>query len=292
MGWYMNFFMRFPWAREESLKKADTIVFGVPDESGSHSKRRGVALAPDTIRKVANKRDVFERNGEKNIPSRFPCPGKRKIFDYGNIKKEEVADAISNVVSKGKLPIIFGGDHSITAEVLKGFDNAKKGVSVVYFDAHPDFICSASKYYGSVICDISSYSSIRFDSSIEIGIREPEPEELLNIRKENLTTITPLNIVKNGLDWVLEQIKTVVKGEIYVSIDVDVLDPAFAPGVSVPVPGGLSTLDLLYLLEGISKIFGERVIGVDVMEVCPPYDINDMTTHLASIIPLAAMPCD
>lgn len=280
--------MQFAWANVENFEKADVVIIGVPDESASRALRKGASKAPDRIRKISNEREVFERKKIKVITLPGVCPLEKRIFDHGNVKKKDISKIIEKIVSNGKIPVTIGGDHSITAEILKGIDKVKKNVSIVYFDAHPDFICSSKQYYGSVVCDILDYKNINFDSSIEIGLRAPEPEELINIRRKHLKTIASVDVVEKGLQKVVEEVKERVEENIYISIDMDVVDPAFAPGVSTPAPAGLLSNQLIYLLKEVSKL---GIIGFDIMEVCPAYDIQDMTSHLAARIIIETISC-
>jgi agmatinase len=116
-------------------------------------------------------------------------------------------------------------------------------------------------------------------------VRDPEPEELLNLRRTHLQTINPIDLAEMGLRRTLDLIKDRVGDKIYLSFDMDVVDPAFAPGVSTPVPGGLSSSEALYLVREVSKL---GLVGFDIMEVSPPYDVQDMTSHLAGRIILEA----
>ncbi len=147
---------------------------------------------------------------------------------------------------------------------------------MVYFDAHPDFISSTQNYYGSVFYD--SLSHIDIKSSLQIGIRTPEQEEIENLKKYDVTVITPLDIIKNGIVETEKAIMNKVGKNVYVSFDMDAIDPAYAPGVSVPVPMGLRNTEVIYLLKSLAK----RAIGIDIMEICPEYDVKDRTSHLAS----------
>ena len=131
----------------------------------------------------------------------------------------------------------------------------------------------------SVIYD--SLSHIDIDSSVQIGIRTPEKEELDNIKKYNLNVITPFDIAEKGLEKISELILNNVGEKVYVSFDMDCIDPSYAPGVSVPVPMGLNTVDAVYLLKKIAK---HGIVGMDIMEVCPDFDVKDRTSHLASRI--------
>ncbi len=276
--------MRFAWGDAE-YDEADVVLLGVPDESGSHSTRLGTKLAPDVIRRVSNEREVFERE-TKTVALPQVCALERRICDHGNVKKEDVAEMVAKIREDGKMPVTIGGDHSITAEVLKGFDSLEK-ISVIYLDAHPDFICSAEHYYGSVVCDISKYGNIDFGSSVEIGIRAPEPEELINLRREHLLTLYSVNVTELGIKGVLRKIRSRIGRKAYLSLDMDVFDPAYAPGVGSPVPGGLSSSDVIYLLKKLS----DKLVGFDVMETNPRYDYQDMTSHLASRIVIETISC-
>ncbi|HWY35682.1 MAG TPA: arginase family protein, partial [Nitrosopumilaceae archaeon] len=149
-------------------------------------------------------------------------------------------------------------------------------ISLVYFDAHPDFISSTQNYYGSVFYDSLSYIDLK--SSLQIGIRTPEQEEIENLKKYDVTVITPLDIIKNGIVETEKTITNKIGKNVYVSFDMDAIDPAYAPGVSVPVPMGLRNTEAMYLLKSLAK----RTIGIDIMEVCPDYDVKDRTSHLAS----------
>ncbi|MDE1817756.1 MAG: arginase family protein, partial [Thaumarchaeota archaeon] len=152
-------------------------------------------------------------------------------------------------------------------------------LSLVYFDAHPDFISSIRGYYGSVFNDVLPYIDV--NTSIQIGIRTPEKEEIDNIKKYGLKVITPFDIIRDGIQKTEETILNKIGKNVYVSLDMDAIDPAFAPGVSVPVPLGLGNTEMTLLLKSITK---RGMCGFDIMEVCPNYDIKDRTSHLASRI--------
>jgi agmatinase len=152
-------------------------------------------------------------------------------------------------------------------------------ISLVYFDAHPDFISSIANYYGSVVNDV--LSNIEISSSIEIGVRTPEQEELDNIKNYNLQVITPFDIREQGIKRIANSILSRLGDKVYISFDMDCVDPAYAPGVSVPVPMGLNSTDAVYLLKEIAK---NGIVGMDVIEVCPRFDVKDRTSHLTSRI--------
>ena len=201
------------------------------------------------------------------------------MYDYGNVERSQISETIEKIVSKSKIPISIGGDHSLTIEIIKSVSKKYGSLSLVYFDAHPDFVSSVQGYYGSVFNDVLPYIDTK--TSILVGIRTPEKEEIDNIKKYDLPVITPFDIIRNGIQKTEEIILNRVGKNIYVSLDMDSIDPAYAPGVSVPVPLGLRNTEVALLLKSITK---KGICGLDIMEVCPNYDIKDRTSHLASRI--------
>ncbi|MDQ3848681.1 MAG: arginase family protein [Thermoproteota archaeon] len=271
-------------SNSDAIEDADIVVIGVPDESNSHAKRKGTSKAPDAVRVASNESEFFERDG-KLIPT---CPmlgtfDRKRIFDVGNISnKQKLRELVTNIASSGKLPIMIGGDHSLSTEAIQAVSNAiGKKLSLLYFDAHPDFVSSYRNYYGSILADSSQ--SLNFRKSMLIGTRAAEPEELENVKKVSMRVINPLEILELGVKSVAQIIRRATSGsKVYISVDLDCIDPAFAPGVSVPSPGGLSSIDLLYLLN--KAVSAGNVVAIDIVELAPDYDINDATAMLAARI--------
>jgi agmatinase len=264
----------------EELSDADIVLIGVPDESRSHAKRKGTSRGPDMIRLASNESEFFERD-DKIIPT---CPMRgsladKKILDVGNVQREKLPSLIFDVVSSGKLPIIIGGDHSLTTIALREIAKILGKISIVYFDAHPDFVSSTKNYYGSVMTDSAEF--IDFKRSMLIGTRAAEAEELENAAKVGMEVITPMDVAELGVLKLASTFLTQRIKKKYISIDLDCLDPAFAPGVSVPSPGGLSSIDLLYLVK---QAINTGIIAMDIVELSPDFDDNNMTAYLAARI--------
>jgi agmatinase len=276
--------MKLFHSNAKSIFQADIVIIGVPDESRSHAKRKGASKGPDSLRIASNIYEFFEREG-KIIPI---CPMKgnlenKKILDFGNITREDLYKIVFDIVSAKKLPITIGGDHSITTIILQAIYDALEGqkISLLYFDAHPDFVSSTRNYYGSVITD--SFDYINFTKSMLIGTRAAELEELENASKHRLEIITPLDILELGINSTVKKIiSKCASSKVYLSIDLDCMDPGVAPGVSVPAPGGLFPLDLIYMIKKISENL--QIIGMDIVELSPDYDLNQNTANHASRI--------
>ena len=266
------------WANTENFDDAEFVIVGIPDESQSHSLRKGTEEAPFKIRQISNLRDSFERDGKISLGRPFQG-SEKKVHDMGNINRSQIENIYDKISASSKIPISIGGDHSISRQIINAMAKKHGKISLVYFDAHPDFVSSTTNYYGSVINDV--LPNIEIDSSVEIGIRTPEQEELDNIKKYNLDVITPFDIRERGIKQVTNSVLHRLGDIVYVSFDMDCIDPAYAPGVSVPVPMGLNSTDAIFLLKEISK---KGIIGMDIMEVCPSFDVKDRTSHLASRI--------
>jgi agmatinase len=278
--------VRLYQSNARSAFEADVVIVGVPDESKSHAKRKGASKGPDSLRQASNESGFFERNG-KLIPV---CPilgniSNKLIFDYGNIPKENLQKLITDLVANNKIPIVIGGDHSITSTVLQATGDIHGKLGLFYFDAHPDFVSSTTEYYGSVLTDSSRW--IDFSQSMLIGTRAAEPEELRNAESAGLEVITPIDVTKLGISRVANKLQA--KGynnKRYVSIDLDCADPAYAPGVSLPSPCGLSSIDLVYLVK---LVVNSGIVGIDIVELSPDFDLNNMTANLAARILLESI---
>jgi agmatinase len=278
--------VRLYQSNARSAFEADVVIVGVPDESKSHAKRKGASRGPDSLRQASNESGFFERNG-KLIPV-CPILGKisnKLIFDYGNIPRENLQKLITDLVANNKIPIVIGGDHSITSTVLQAAGDIHGKLGLFYFDAHPDFVSSTTDYYGSVLTDSSRW--IDFSKSMLIGTRAAEPEELDNAESVGLEVITPIDVAKLGISQVANKLQA--KGynnKRYVSIDLDCADPAYAPGVSLPSPCGLSSIDLVYLVK---LVVNSGIVGIDIVELSPDFDLNNMTANLAARILLESI---
>jgi agmatinase len=264
-----------------SIFEADIALIGVPDESKSHARRKGAAKAPDTIRWASNESEFFTRKG-RTIPT-SPMRGNlddKRVFDAGNITRENLYQLIVDLVSRRKIPIIMGGDHSITTIALSAISKVAGKVGLLYFDAHPDFVSSTRNYYGSVLTD--SAESIEYKNSILVGTRAAEREELENANRVGLEIVSPMDFAELGLLKVATKAVSKAAGyPRYISIDLDCVDPAFAPGVSLPSAGGLSSVDLIYLAKHVTE-FG--IVGMDIVELSPDFDLNNLTANLAARI--------
>ena len=136
-----------------NINESNIVLLGVPDESKSKASRKGTRNGPNQLRKALFASEYFKRSG-KMIPI---CPIKgslstKKVLDIGNVPRSNLYSKICTLITHNKIPIIMGGDHSITTTTLHAIKNStKKEINLIYFDAHPDFVTSTKDYYGSVV---------------------------------------------------------------------------------------------------------------------------------------------
>lgn len=267
-----------------NIDESNIVLLGVPDESKSKAPRKGTRNGPNQLRKALYESEYFKRSG-KMIPI---CPIKgslstKKVLDIGNVQRKNLYSQICTLLSQNKIPIVIGGDHSLTTTTLHAIKNStKKLINLIYFDAHPDFVTSTKDYYGSVVSD--SIDCLDIKRSVFVGVRACEPEEVLNIRKYGANIIDPIDIQEYGTKKIVKKIiQTCINknnNNIYISIDLDCLDPAFAPGVSVPTPCGINPLELIFFIKQI--LTKKKIIGCDIVELSPSFDINNITANFAA----------
>lgn len=274
--------MGIKFAYHNCIKKelAQVVLVGVPDESGSHALWRGASRGPNSIRKASLERlTFFHRSGKQHVvPERGTFSA--SLFDVGDILKTELINFIENLRAC-QFPVVLGGDHSITYNTVKGLGKHHKNLALVYFDAHPDLVSSETHYYGSVVSDIYELPHVCKKKIIEVGIRSIEPEEIRNIRAKKITSFTSLDINEKGVPAVFSKIKKKLgKTPVYLSIDLDVIDPTFAPGVETLAPFGLTSNEYLSLIKKCASQL--NLIGFDLMEMSPKQDFQQKTAQLAA----------
>lgn len=275
----MNFPKYFADANS-NYKDSNYVIFGVPYDKTS-SFRFGANLAPEKIRLSSWNFETFNLKNKVDFLD-------IKVHDFGNLSVKELSTKevffkVKNFTSKllkdDKFPIVLGGDHSISAGIIQAFPD---DIAVLSFDAHLDYrdIYENEKFnHACVMKRISE--KIDINNIALFGIRSAEKNEFINAKKDGLFWIDSYYIHKNGIKKSIDKIKDKFKGKkIYLSLDIDVIDPSFASGTSTPEPFGLSPLDILYCIEFFSK----DIIGFDVMEVCPPYDRGETAILAAKFV--------
>lgn len=286
-------FGKYPVCPDIEELDADVAVIGVPNDMGTQWKP-GARMGPRGIREGSTLYS-FGLDGAYDIENDITYLGPDwKVVDCGDVdivhgdlmqSHENTEVAIRKIVSKGAMPVVLGGDHSITAAVGKGLEELGP-FHVIQIDAHLDWADhrSGQRYgHGSCIRRLSEMDHVReiFQFGIR-GISSSLKEDVDAAREYGSTILSPRKMRKMGLEEVLAQIP---EGEkYYVTIDIDGTDPSIAPGTGTPSPGGLLYDEVNELFEGIAKR-GE-VVAFDLVEVAPPYDPTGMTSQTAARISL------
>jgi agmatinase len=221
---------------------------------------------------------------------------KLKVIDYGDVSViptsiEHTMDAItktaSEIINSGATIITLGGDHSIALPLLRAHARKHGPVAVVHVDAHIDTWDSefeAVPYsHGTPFRYALQEGLIREGEYVQIGIRGPVSAESDYADNEKLGArrIGIHEVMEKGIPEILKEVHQRMQGPVYVTVDIDSADPAFAPGTGTPEVGGLTSYQLLQLIRGLH---GLNLIGFDLVEVSPPYDHGDITSILASNI--------
>lgn len=274
----MREFLNYFADAEESFGNARFVIFGLPYDKTS-SFRLGARLAPDDIRKASwnfESFDILFQVDFREIP----------MHDYGNLNIEDklISDMIKDVrgfskkiVEADKIPVAIGGEHSVTPGIISAFSD----VFVVFLDAHLDFRNEYENNRFNHACALRRVcDEVGVKNAVTLGIRSAEKKELEEAQEMGLKFFTSRDVAKN-LDGIISETLEISSGKkIYLSLDFDVIDPAYAPGVSTPEPFGLKPDDVLRMI----KAFADRIVGFDVVEVCPPYDLGITSVLAAKMI--------
>lgn len=265
---------------ESSFETASFIIFGVPYEKTS-SFRHGADKAPYEVRQASWNFERFDLRSGVNFEE-------ISVHDYGDLDvgtmtSKEVFEATktftTRVIAQQKIPVGIGGDHSITPGIVTAFP---EDIAVVSLDAHMDF---RQKYKNDIYnhaCVIRRIADhIPTENIAVLGIRSAEKEEHEQALQKGLFFRDAFTINTIGIQKTIQQTKTLLKGKkIYLTLDIDVIDPAYAPGTSTPEPLGLTPLQVIDIIEAISP----QLIGCDIVEVCPPYDQGQTAVLAAKLL--------
>lgn len=269
---------------QESFKKADYVVLGVPFDATS-TYRTGARFGPNAIRQASLNIESYSfRTGIDVEDLRLHDLGDLDTFTDLEKTLERTTLVVKDIFEAGKIPVIIGGEHTITFGVINGLSRHSSGTAIVSFDAHLDL---RNEFAGLKLSHTTFMRRVnerlKPAKIIEVGTRAVCKEELAFAEEAGIEFFTVHQIRKEGALEITEQLKKNLEncGKIYLSVDMDVLDPAYAPGVQNPEPEGLEPYTLLELLSGLCD---KRVIGFDVVEVAPHYDRGVSAINAAKVI--------
>lgn len=274
-------FMRRKYTRD--LTGVDVAVTGIPLDTAT-TNRPGARFGPRAIRNASSimawekpygmEFDPFDKLAVADVGD---C-----MFDFGRPEKvpDEIEEHAWNIIKEGPGLLSLGGDHFIAYPVLKA--HARKfgaPLSLLHFDAHSDTWADSNDRidHGTMFYWAAKHGIVDPTTSVQVGLRTTNPDTL------GFNVLDAPWVHEHGIEAVIEAArKTLGDRPVYVSFDIDCLDPSFAPGTGTPVCGGLTSHQAMSILRGLKGI---NIIGMDVVEVAPTYDVGEITalaaTHLA-----------
>jgi agmatinase len=281
------------------LRDADVVVIGAPYDAGA-SYRAGARFGPQAIRMT----DYLPHDASRpHLTLRVDPLRDLTVVDVGDIEMagvearqplDRLEVAVKSAAEAAAIPVILGGDHTIAWPDVTGVARAVGWgrVSVIHFDAHAD---TAQFQFGSLVGHglpmrrLIESGACRGDRFLQLGLRGywPEPDVLQWMAEQGMRSYEMHEIVRRGLPACLTEAFAIATDDcdgVFVSVDIDVTDPGSAPGTGTPEPGGFSPRELL---DTIRRIGVELpVVGMDIVEVSPPYDSSDVTAFLANRVVL------
>ncbi|NHB96836.1 agmatinase [Photorhabdus stackebrandtii] len=276
-------FLRFPLNFQPYSSDAEWVITGVPFDMAT-SGRSGSRHGPAAIRQVSTNL-AWES-------SRWPWDFKLRnhlnvvdcgdlVFDFGDAQNmsDKLQAHAEKLLASGKRMLSFGGDHFITLPLLRAHAKHFGKMALIHFDAHSDTYPNGSKFdHGTMFYHAPNERLIDPHHSVQIGIRTEHGQD------DGFTVLDAAQVNDRDVNDLVAQIKeTVGDMPVYLTFDIDCLDPAFAPGTGTPVIGGLTTDRALKLLRGLQPL---NIVGMDVVEVAPAYDQSEITALAGATIAL------
>ena len=278
-------FARLP--RREDVADFDLAVVGIPFDAGV-TFRPGARFGPSSIREASRLLRPYN-------PALASMPfADAQVVDAGDIDCNpfdivealgEIETGLRELMAGGRRVLALGGDHTVALPALRAINAEHGPVALIHFDAHLDTwdtYFGAPYTHGTPFRRASEEGLILKSNSVHVGLRGSlyDPNDLLDDEKLGFTAIHCRDFDRIGVDGILERITARIgDAPIYVSIDIDVLDPAFAPATGTPEAGGMTSRELLGVLRGLKN---SNIVGADIVEVSPAYDHAAITAVAAA----------
>jgi agmatinase len=278
-------FARLP--RLDQVERADVAVLGLPFDSGT-SFRPGARFGPEAVRAGSKLLRPYHLglDVEPWTTLQLADAGDVAINPFDIVEAVGQIEAAANALyGKANQIVSIGGDHTVALPLLRAAHARHGPVAVVHFDAHLDTwdtYFGARYTHGTPFRRASEEGLVALDHCAHVGIRNSvyALADFDDDRRLGFATVSTLDVARRGVDEAIDRVRDRVGDlPVYVSIDIDVLDPAHAPGTGTPEPGGLTTRELQMILHGLADL---DLIGADVVEVSPAYDHAQLTALAAA----------
>lgn len=251
---------------------APVALLGLPTDVNS-SHLRGAALGPGAIREAlwsGASNLTSERGVDLSSPGALRDEGDLPLRENG-ADRGRIESAVARLLNGGSRPLLLGGDHSVTYPALRGVASVHGPVSILHFDAHPDLY---DEYEGNRFSHASPFARIMEEGLarrlVQVGIRTLNTHQAAQARRFGVEMVAMSAFDARKVP--------IPRGPLYITVDLDALDPAFAPGVAHREPGGLSVRDIVAVLRRVRG----PVVGADIVELRPASDLDGVTAVVAS----------
>ncbi|RLG85492.1 MAG: agmatinase [Thermoprotei archaeon] len=267
-------------------------LIGAPLDTTS-SYRPGTRFAPLKIRQVSQSLESYSFLAHVDVEDFGFHDAGDVALAQGDVEGglRAIEEVMRGLFRKDRIVFMLGGEHTVTLSGVKALAERGRRVALLVFDAHADL---RDTYLGMRLCHATvtrrAAEVVGADNVLLIGTRAVSQEELEFMRREGIFYITSFDIDRVGVREAAYRVVKRLEGydEVYLSIDMDVVDPGYAPGVTTPEPFGLHPMQLLRILEKVADV---NIRAVDVVELCPPCDCGEATAFLAArlVLELAAL---
>ena len=257
-----------------SYEECEICIVGLPYD-GTSSYRPGARFGPNAIRKASWGMETYSPNLRRDLADLKICDLGDLEIPFGNrgMALAKIREAIEKIINDGKYPVLLGGEHLITLPVVEAVRNRFRDLAVVQFDAHTDL---RDEYLGETL----SHSTVMRRISEVVGTERLFQFGIRSGSREEFSYANDIGSLYDFSDDGFHRAMSNIKGKpVYISLDVDVLDPSVLPGTGDPDPGGIDYSEIQWALQILGKA---RVIGFDVVELSPNHDPSEVSSIVTS----------
>ncbi|WP_419773818.1 agmatinase [Halarcobacter sp.] len=259
---------------EDSFEESKAVLFGVPFD-GTTSFKPGTRFAPSAMREDSWGLESYSPYLDKDLED-------LKLFDYGNLevpfgdKKTAlrmIQEKTQEIIDADKIPVMIGGEHLVSLGPVKALSKKYEDLHIIHFDAHTDL---RNEYLGEALSHATVlrriYDQVGDGRLNQFCIRSGLKEEFEWAKEHS-------HLEKFTYNTLEERVELLVNKPVYITIDLDVLDPSVFPGTGTPEPGGIDFHDMMKIISILSRL--ENVVGLDVVELSPKFDASGVSTAVA-----------